>query len=223
MHIRGKPDEVLKLIDEYSELYSGKEDMFIHIANRAPVIIEEMKKVDIKVMAELGAYIGYSAIAFAKELKNDGKYYSFEMSEEYANISKKLVDLAGLGDKVEFIVGSTGKTLPEFFKKNPDIGGVDFFFVDHEQDDYCNDLRILETVGAIKKGTVLVADNIFRPGAPEYHKYVTSSPEWKKQFVQEIPNPQGKEYLGRPDFVYETHLIDDQDVVGIDVTTCTST
>ena len=43
--------------------------------------------------------------------------------------------------------------------------------IDHHKDYYLQDLKLLEAYGAIKKGTVIVADNIITPGAPTYLKY----------------------------------------------------
>jgi catechol O-methyltransferase len=39
----------------------------------------------------------------------------------------------------------------------------------------------LEENGFIKKGTLLVADNILFPGVPEFVKYITESPHYKSE------------------------------------------
>ena len=58
-------------------------------------------------MIELGGYLGYSAVLFANEIADDpdAKYYSFELNPEFAKIATYVIDLAGLLDKVEIIVG----------------------------------------------------------------------------------------------------------------------
>ncbi len=41
-------------------------------------------------------------------------------------------------------------------------------FFDHVKQIYLEDLKWLELRGAIKKGTVIVADNVIYPGSPRY-------------------------------------------------------
>lgn len=46
---------------------------------------------------------------------------------------------------------------------------------------YLADLKILEGAGLVAKGTVLVADNIIYPGAPDYLEYVKNSTHYKTE------------------------------------------
>eukprot|EP00891_Asterochloris_glomerata_P004612 jgi/Astpho2/4612/Aster-00186 len=48
----------------------------------------------------------------------------------------------------------------------------DFIFVDHIKSAYVSDLELLVQKGFVKKGTVVVADNIWLPGVPEYRAYM---------------------------------------------------
>ena len=59
-----------------------------------------------KVMVELGGYVGYSAIAFAGEMKKHAngrelRYYSLERNPEFAAVIMALIHLAGLEDIVK--------------------------------------------------------------------------------------------------------------------------
>jgi catechol O-methyltransferase len=42
-----------------------------------------------------------------------------------------------------------------------------------------SDFRILEIYGLIKPGTVIVADNILYPGAPDYKAYLMSNGDYE--------------------------------------------
>ena len=55
---------------------------------------------------------------------------------------------------------------------------VDFALIDHLKSAYLKDLLILQRNGFFKKGSVVVGDNIFSPGAPDYRKHVRTSPDW---------------------------------------------
>ena len=43
---------------------------------------------------------------------------------------------------------------------------------------YVRDLQLLESHGLLRKGTVILADNIITPGAPEYFEYVKGSEKY---------------------------------------------
>ena len=208
--ISGKPEKVLEEIDRYSEKVQ-----FMHIGkSKGNVIVDKIRETKPKVFLELGCYFGYSAILFGKELLNDpeAKYYSFEANPFFADISKKLVALAGLSTKVDIFVGEAGKLLPEFNANIREKRGknttADFIFIDHWKELYVPDLRVLESLDLVKSGTVIVADNIVRPGAPEYVKYVQSSLEEKKKYIGEVVNPSGKDLPGKWNLIYDSKTVD---------------
>ena len=51
----------------------------------------------------------------------------------------------------------------------------DVIFFDHWKNVYLKDLEFLEKEGVVKSGTVLIADNVVTPGAPDYLAYVKES------------------------------------------------
>lgn len=177
-------------------------------------IVTRIKEKAPKTMIELGGYLGYSAVLFANEIADDpdAKYYSFELNPEFAKIATYVIDLAGLLDKVEIIVGRVSYTLPAFrqrlFSENKHYTGLDFIFIDHWKDLYVPDLRVLESLNLIAPGTLIVADNIITPGAPEYVVYVNFSPDEKKLYNETTKNPEGKEFIGRWNILYDTKTIE---------------
>ena len=55
---------------------------------------------------------------------------------------------------------------------------IDYTLIDHEASVYLKDLLILQSSGFLKQGSVVVADNVLLPGAPEYRKYLATSPDF---------------------------------------------
>ncbi|EGW29958.1 catechol o methyltransferase [Spathaspora passalidarum NRRL Y-27907] len=206
---RGKPREVLRLIEEYDS--KTQLEMIIG-PHKGQVIIDEIKKVNPKIMIELGCYVGYSAILFASVLPEDSKYYSFELNDKFAAIARKFISLAGLDHKIEIFVGKASDRLPEFRDKIGNVNGkpkaVEFVFIDHWKDVYVPDLRILETLNFIAPGTVIAADNIIYPGVPGYTDYVQGSAEYKKEHNKTNTNKNGAEYVGRWNIVYKSETIE---------------
>lgn len=206
--VKGKPLEVLKLIDEYPQ-------SFMNIGPyKGKHIVAKIKEKAPKTMIELGGYLGYSAVLFASEIADDpeAKYYSFELNPEFAKIANYVIGLAGLLDKVEIIVGKASYNLPAFrkrlFSEKKHYTALDFIFIDHWKDMYVPDLRVLESLNLIAPGTLLVADNIITPGAPQYVAYVNFSPDEKKLYNETTANPEGKEFIGRWNILYSTKTIE---------------
>ena len=53
-------------------------------------------------------------------------------------------------------------------------------FIDHFKDVYLKDFLLLEKYGVIKKGTVIVGDNIIFPGAPDYLQWFKECERYDK-------------------------------------------
>jgi predicted O-methyltransferase YrrM len=51
-------------------------------------------------------------------------------------------------------------------------------FIDHYKEVYLRDFKILEKVGLIKSETMIVADNVITPGAPDYLEYIRTNPNY---------------------------------------------
>jgi len=209
-YIRGRPDEVLKVIDDYS----NNVESFMNVGPlKGKVIVEQIRQVKPKVMIELGGYVGYSAILFSSELLEDpaARYYSFEINEGYAKIARQLIQLAGLEHKVTIVVGRAANSLAEIARtweeKKHAYVSVGFVFIDHWKNLYVPDLRVLESLNLIAPGTVIAADNIYFPGAPDYVKYVQGSPEERREHNYSVPNINGQEYLGRWNILYKSETI----------------
>ena len=64
------------------------------------------------------------------------------------------------------------------FQKRHGRQPFDLVLMDHWKPEYAVDLRRLESLGLIRTGTVVLADNVLFPGAPELLEYlgVTNAP-----------------------------------------------
>ncbi|KAM4696472.1 catechol O-methyltransferase A-like isoform 2-T2 [Rhinophrynus dorsalis] len=138
---------------------------------------------------ELGTYCGYSAVRIARLLPPGSRLVTLEMNPHYAQVAKEIIEHAGLNTQVELLVGSTSDLIPQL-KKKLDIEKFDLVFIDHWKASYLPDTKLLEEHGLLQAGSVLLADNVICPGAPEYLEYVRSSPRYKSQYY-----PAKLEYL----------------------------
>jgi catechol O-methyltransferase len=71
---------------------------------------------------------------------------------------------------VKVIVGSADSSLKKLVDDG-ELEGVDLLFLDHAEELYVKDFMVVEDLGLLKKkGALAVADNVVRPGAPDYRE-----------------------------------------------------
>lgn len=144
----------------------------------------------------------YSAILFGNilkeiydedkaELKEDEgsapskpKIYSVEIDPLIASVAMNLVSLAGLQDIVEVIVGASAHTLQRFHDEGILAEtGIDLLFMDHDEALYEPDMKLAEKLAFLdKEDAVVIADNVVRPGAPEYRSYMRKNPRMSQSW-----------------------------------------
>ena len=80
---------------------------------------------------EIGTLGGYSTIWLARALPDDGRLITLEMSARHADVARRNVARAGLGDKVEIRTGAALETLPKIEAEG--LGPFDFVFIDADK------------------------------------------------------------------------------------------
>ena len=169
------PDMAMLAADQF-----GINHPLMHIgATKGKVLDGIVADVNPTIVVELGAYFGYSAVRIARLMKKKGaKLISIEFNPSNADASRDFVKFAGLSGIVDIVTGSAADKIPQL-RDMYGIDHVDMVLVDHWKDLYVADLKRMEETGLMRKGTVVVADNILWPGAPEYAAYVRSSSKYK--------------------------------------------
>ena len=69
--------------------------------------------------------------------------------------------------------GATVNTLRSGHGFQPE--SVDLVFIDHDKDAYLPDLHLILREGWLHSGSLVVADNVKFPGAPEYRAYMAEN------------------------------------------------
>ncbi|KAL1968704.1 hypothetical protein VTN77DRAFT_1530 [Rasamsonia byssochlamydoides] len=182
--LRGQPDKILAAIDDFSTNNKHLMNIGPHKGQLIVSLIAERKP---STVIELGGYVGYSAIKFGDAVRRAGgkRYLSLEINPVYAAVANMLVDLAGLRDIVRILVAPSHLSLARLVRDNA-IDHVELLFLDHWKDRYLPDLWLVEQLGLLKPGvSVLAADNVLKPGAPEYLDWVRSSPAEKREKLKQ--------------------------------------
>ena len=129
---------------------------------KGAILKDVLKKYQPKSILELGCYCGYSSLMMAHNSR--AAVHTIDPNEYYTSVAKKTHEHANLAHRIHIHVG-TVSTQAGFLK---DHGPFDLIFIDHIKGLYLSDFKLLESFGVIKKGTVVVGDNIIYPGSPEY-------------------------------------------------------
>jgi catechol O-methyltransferase len=211
--IRNSPADVIEAIDQYGRTEKYLMNIGYHKANIVTDIIVARKP---KTAVELGGYVGYSAIKFGDAVRSCGgkEYISIEENPIFAAVSSLLIQLAGLQDVVRVVVGSSDEVLRRLHSDG-ELKQIDLLFLDHLKPLYTRDLRLCESMGLVRFGTMVVADNVMRPGIPDYLRYVKASTSQRVLWAKENSDSGGS--YGNPGLLYQSVTKNSFQMTGLSV------
>lgn len=112
----------------------------------------------------------------ADACRSCGDLWTVEFNAANAEVARRVWAHAGVGDRITVVVGSIGDGGEMLAALRDDHGFVaaelDFVFVDHNKDAYLADLQHLLGEAWLHPGSLVVADNVRVPGAPDYLAYM---------------------------------------------------
>lgn len=106
---------------------------------------------------EVGTFTGYSAMAVAGAMPDDGHLLCCDVSEEYTAIARRYWAEAGLDSKIELRLGPAVETLAGL-----EPGTYDFAFIDADKPSY--DAYYERCLVLLREGGVLAIDNVLWSG-----------------------------------------------------------
>jgi caffeoyl-CoA O-methyltransferase len=107
---------------------------------------------------EIGTFTGYGAISIARGLVEGGTLTCLEVSDEYAGTARRNLDLAGVGDRVEILVGPAADSL----RAMPEAPTFDFVFIDADKTGYPSYYDLV--LPRLVPGGLLMLDNVLLGG-----------------------------------------------------------
>ncbi|XP_047953434.1 caffeoyl-CoA O-methyltransferase-like [Salvia hispanica] len=145
-----------------------------------------LKLINAKNTMEIGVYTGYSLLATALALPDDGKILAMDINKENYELGLPVIEKAGVAHKIEFKEGPALPVLDQMVAEGKYHGTYDFIFVDADKDNYLNYHKRL--IDLVKVGGVIGYDNtlwngsvVAPPDAP-LRKYV----RYYRDFVLEL-------------------------------------
>lgn len=170
---RGDPEDVVRVIDEFCMNRS----VMINVGDEKGEILDRaVRRSSPQLLLELGTYCGYSALRMSRAMPAGARVCSIEFSPANAAIARRIWDHAGVGDQLTVVVGTLGdggSTIDRLRTEHGFAEGtVDLAFVDHDKAAYLPDLERILGERWLHPGSIVVADNVRFPGAPQYRAYL---------------------------------------------------
>jgi len=101
----------------------------------APFIQMMVKLIGARRTVELGVYTGYSALATALALPDDGHILACDVNANFTAIGQRYWKKAGIDKKIELVIAPALQTLDERIARG-ETGTYDFAFVDADKPGY---------------------------------------------------------------------------------------
>ncbi len=119
---------------------------------------------------EVGVFTGYSALAVALALPEDGRVLACDVSEEFTSIGRPYWQRAGVAERIELVLAPALATLDARLAAG-EAGSYDFAFIDADKSNYdgyyerC--LRLLRPGGLVVVDNVLWSGRVAAPAADD--------------------------------------------------------
>lgn len=115
------------------------------------------KLLNVKRYLEVGVFTGYSSLAVALAMPEDGRVTACDISEEFTSIARKHWEQAGVTHKIDLRLAPAAETL------NTLEPGFDMMFIDADKTNY--DTYYEFGLKLLKPGGLMLIDNVFWSGA----------------------------------------------------------
>ena len=169
----GDLDDTIRVIDDFCVTRSA----MMNVGDEKGEILDRaLQRASPVLLLELGTYCGYSGLRMARVMPANARLYSIEFSPANADIARRIWTHAGVGDRLTVVVGTLadGGTTIDRLRQEFGFteGALDFAFLDHDKEAYLPDLERVLKERWLHPGSIVVADNVKFPGAPEYRGYL---------------------------------------------------
>lgn len=130
-------------------------------ANQGKLLYLLAKMAGARRILEIGTLAGFSTTWLARALPEGGRVTSLEVNETHAQVARRNVDRAGIGGRVDIVVGPAADSLQRFIDTL--TLPFDLIFIDADKPGYSNYLDL--SLQLSRSGTLILADNLIRNGA----------------------------------------------------------
>jgi len=138
-----------------------------------------IRSASVKRVLEIGTFTGYSALAMAADLPEDGELITLDVDPNSVKLAKEFWDRAPWGRKIQSVLGPALETIPKL------QGQFDLVFIDADKENYKNYLDLI--LPRLSGNGMVVVDNVLWSGkVVEGSKYDDHSPSTATKALREF-------------------------------------
>jgi predicted O-methyltransferase YrrM len=118
---------------------------------------------------EVGVFTGYSSLAVALALPEDGRVVACDLNEEWTAIARRYWERAGVAHKIDLRLAAAERTLDQLLRDGG-AGRYDFAFIDADKPNYAKYYE--QCLQLVRRGGLIAIDNTLWSGAvadPKVH------------------------------------------------------
>ena len=110
---------------------------------------------------EIGVFTGYSSLAIALALPDDGRIVACDVSEKWTSVARRYWAAAGVAHKIDLRLATAMDTLDRLIAAGA-AGTFDFAFIDADKENYVGYYE--RALQLLRSGGLVVADNTLWSG-----------------------------------------------------------
>lgn len=148
-----------KELREYTEKNLGNAATMQISPDQGALLQFIIKSSNIQNCLEIGTFTGYSALAMALALPENGSIVSLDIDKNNTDIAKKYWSKHSVGKKIDFILAPALNTIDEFINQERIF---DLVFIDADKKNYKN--YFLKSLQLLEKDGVIIIDNTLWKG-----------------------------------------------------------
>ncbi|XP_028416960.1 probable caffeoyl-CoA O-methyltransferase 2 [Dendronephthya gigantea] len=120
-----------------------------------------LKLTNAKKAIEIGVFTGYNLLSVAMTIPKDGKVIGCDVSREYFDVGRPLIEEAGVMDKIDLRIQPALQTLDELLAAG-EGGTFDFIYIDADKMNYDNYYE--KGLQLLRSGGLIAIDNVLWNG-----------------------------------------------------------
>ena len=121
-----------------------------------------VKLIGAKRTLEVGTFTGYSALAVALALPEDGHVIACDVSEQWTSIGRRYWEQAGVAHKIDLRIGPGAETLGKLTADASQHNSFDFAFIDADKSNY--GVYYEHAIQLVRPGGLIAVDNVLWGG-----------------------------------------------------------
>lgn len=179
-----KPSAAVDAIESYTRANVHGSQMLIGKLE-ASLLGFLLRSIQAKNVLELGTFTGYSALAMAENLPDDGKLITIDISETTVQLAKQFWAKSSHGKKIESRLGPGIQVLQSMQKETPNLR-FDLVFIDADKRNYKSYLET--TLDLLSEKGLIVIDNVLWSGRvlPALDTNDNTDEHRNTQFIREL-------------------------------------